>query len=478
MSYRERGWLSAASLGLKPQPNRAIRLKQTSCTNNPWRLEIAAIQAKSAQPDLRQVEGFETRAGAFCLSRRGFNRPVENAARYQLKPTKNFLKSIRFNKLNLLASQFILRQNGNEEEDLPAVGKGLGKDGLIKTESRNLLLVTFYLLLVAFFFSAPKAAKAVSIDQQLSIPLNNGTQTTDREDADTLLRLGGQEEQKGNLEKAIPYWLQALELYQRIGDKEAIGLTYDFLGITYGKLGRYIEAEDALRRRLAVARDRQDFQGQIYGLNNLGTLLLQRGAVDAAIVSFSEAARIAQSIKSLPGEGLSLSNLGLAAASAGDYYQAIKRYEEALIFRRRGDDPLGEANTQNNLGDAYLATEKYRDSLLAYRAAQRLGRQTRDRSTQIRAIDGQVAIYSRLRQYPVAFELLDQRLTLAQESQNLRQELRTLALLAQLYQASGNNPMAQTFYERAIILARSLGDQQQEAFLINDLAQIRFTRAK
>lgn len=477
MSYRERGWLSVVSLGLKPQLNRAIRLKQTSCTNKPWRLEIAAIQTKSALADLRQVEGFETRAGGFCLSRRGFNRPVENAARYQLKPTKNFLKSIRFNKLNLLASESILRQ-GNQEEDLPVVGKGLRKYGLIRTESRNLLLVSFYLLLVAFFFSAPKAAKAVSIDQQLTIPLNNGTQTTDREDADTLLRLGGQEEQKGNLEKAIPYWLQALELYQRIGDKEAIGLTYDFLGITYGKLGRYIEAEDALRRRLAVARDRQDFQGQIYGLNNLGTLLLQRSAVDAAIVSFSEAVRIAQSIKSLPGEGLSLSNLGLATASAGDYYQAIKRYEEALIFRRRGDDPLGEANTQNNLGDAYLATEKYRDSLLAYRAAQRLGRQTRDRSTQIRAIDGQVAIYSRLRQYPVAFELLDQRLTLAQESQNLRQELRTLALLAQLYQASGNNPTAQTFYERAIILARSLGDQQQEAFLINDLAQIRFTRAK
>ncbi|MBD2061807.1 tetratricopeptide repeat protein [Funiculus sociatus GB2-A5] len=477
MSYRERGWLSAVSLGLKPQLNRAIRLKQTSCTNKPWRLEIAPIQTKSAQPDLRQVEGFETHAGGFCLSRRSFNRPVENAARYQLKPTKNFLKSIRFNKLNLLASESILRQ-GNQKEDLPVVGKGLRKYGLIRTESWNLLLVSFYLLLVAFFFSAPKAAKAVSIDQQLSIPLNNGTQTTDREDADALLRLGGQEEQKGNLEKAIPYWLQALELYQRIGDKEAIGLTYDFLGITYGKLGRYIEAEDALRRRLAVARDRQDFQGQIYGLNNLGTLLLQRSAVDAAIVSFSEAARIAQSIKSLPGEGLSLSNLGLATASAGDYYQAIKRYEEALIFRRRGDDPLGEANTQNNLGDAYLATEKYRDSLLAYRAAQRLGRQTRDRSTQIRAIDGQVAIYSRLRQYPVAFELLDQRLTLAQESQNLRQELRTLALLAQLYQASGNNPTAQTFYERAIILARSLGDEQQEAFLINDLAQIRFTRTK
>ncbi|MEW5856338.1 MAG: tetratricopeptide repeat protein [Cyanobacteriota bacterium] len=363
-----------------------------------------------------------------------------------------------------------------EREWLFAAFAKLGKNRAqkIKDNSANKLRffsVSFLFLLFTFYL--PSGAKAVSIDQQLSIPLNNGTQGAAREDADRLLRLGAQEEQRGNLAKAIPYWIQALDIYQQLGDRQAIGKTYDYLGLTYARLGRYFEAEDALRRRLAVARDAPDFQGQIYGLNNVGTILLQRGAVQAASASFSEALRIAQSINSQAGEGLSLSNLGLAAANSGDYLQAIKRYEEALIFRRRGKDPLGEANTVNNLGDAYLALNQYRDAQISYRGALRLGRQTRDRSTQYRAIDGLLVIYSRLRQYPEAFELLDRRLTLAQESQNLRQELESLRLFAQLYQVSGNPVTARTFYQRAIALARTLGDEQEEALLLNNLAQIR-----
>jgi tetratricopeptide (TPR) repeat protein len=56
--------------------------------------------------------------------------------------------------------------------------------------------------------------------------------------------------------------------------------------VTYAKLGRYQQAEDALRRRLGIARSRQDFQGQIYGLNNIGTVLLQAGNLEAAQETF------------------------------------------------------------------------------------------------------------------------------------------------------------------------------------------------
>jgi tetratricopeptide (TPR) repeat protein len=126
----------------------------------------------------------------------------------------------------------------------------------------------------------------IDLEQQLDIPLNNGIQGEDRDQADFLLRLGGQAQRRGDFEKAIANWLQALDLYQKIRDDEGLGLTYDFLGVTYAKLGRYQQAEDALRRRLGIARSRQDFQGQIYGLNNIGTVLLQAGNLEAAQETF------------------------------------------------------------------------------------------------------------------------------------------------------------------------------------------------
>jgi tetratricopeptide (TPR) repeat protein len=103
------------------------------------------------------------------------------------------------------------------------------------------------------------------LTEQLNIPpFNNGTAGETRDEADRLVRLGGQQERQGQLSKAIDSWWQAIALYHSIGDVKAQGLTYDFLGLTYAQLGRFTEAEDALRRRLAIARDNQDLQGHFW----------------------------------------------------------------------------------------------------------------------------------------------------------------------------------------------------------------------
>ena len=78
----------------------------------------------------------------------------------------------------------------------------------------------------------PTRASAASLNEQLNIPVNNGTQGELRDEADRLVRIGGQYEQQGSLEKAIASWQQAVKLYQRIGDVAATGLTYDFIGLT------------------------------------------------------------------------------------------------------------------------------------------------------------------------------------------------------------------------------------------------------
>ncbi|MGC1248759.1 MAG: tetratricopeptide repeat protein, partial [Spirulinaceae cyanobacterium] len=115
-----------------------------------------------------------------------------------------------------------------------------------------------------------------NLRDQLDVSPYNDTQGILRDEADTLVRVGGEAYRKGNLNKALDYWNQSLNIYSQIGDEEAMGSTYGYLGVTYGLLGRYNEAEDAFRRRLGLARDRANFQGQMYALNNLGIVLLYR----------------------------------------------------------------------------------------------------------------------------------------------------------------------------------------------------------
>ena len=161
-------------------------------------------------------------------------------------------------------------------------------------------------------------AAANELRTQLDIRPNNRTEGLPRDAADQLMRLGGSQQAAGDYQDAINSWTQALEIYHEIGDLAALGMVYDYIGLTYGRLGRYLEAEDALRRRLAVARDNADFQGQVFGWNNLGSIFIQRGNVGLAQTAFTEALTIARSLNSYQGIGLSLSNLALAAVTRGN----------------------------------------------------------------------------------------------------------------------------------------------------------------
>lgn len=317
-----------------------------------------------------------------------------------------------------------------------------------------------------------------NLEQQLDIQLNNGIQGEERNQADVLLRAGGQAQRNGKLEEAIANWLQALNLYQQINDVEAVGVTYDYLGVAYAKLGRYQSAEDALRRRVGIARSRQDFQGQIYGLNNLGTVLLQAENIEAAQNSFTDALKISRTIKNRDGEGLSLSNLGLAASAAGNYPEAIKYYKTALSLRSFSGNPLGEANTRNNLADAYRAANVPKEALISYQSALSLAQISNDVPSQFRALRGLGQSFNAMKEHGAALNIFAQHLALAQREKNPVEELLSLRLAAKVYQITGNLGKARDFYEQALMLARALGDTQQEAFLRNDLAQVIYYRSR
>jgi tetratricopeptide (TPR) repeat protein len=73
-----------------------------------------------------------------------------------------------------------------------------------------------------------------------------------------------------------------------LGDQVAEGLAYSRLGATFGMLGRYPEAEQALIIRIGLASDNGNIPGQVIGLNNLGTLYLNQNRLDDATAKFEE----------------------------------------------------------------------------------------------------------------------------------------------------------------------------------------------
>lgn len=295
-----------------------------------------------------------------------------------------------------------------------------------------------------------------------------------REDADFELRLGQQAQQQGQLDKAIFHLLKAESIYQTFGDEEGLGTTLDYLAEAYVVAGDPRSAESAFRRRLAVARDRQDLQAQIFALNNLGNIFLKQGNLNIAEEVFTDALAIARSVENTLGAGTSLSNLGLTASLRGDYPEAIKRFNTALLFHNKSQDLAGSILTITNLADAQLYGGSPREALLSYIEALAVAKELRDFENQFRALEGQFYSRKALAQTDLAFRELNRWATFAREQKNLTEEFKSVENAAFFYAELGDRPNAEIFLKKAMDLATTIGATDRLAFLQQKLSQVQY----
>lgn len=330
-----------------------------------------------------------------------------------------------------------------------------------------------WVVLLVSLTATPSLAQGVDrLNDQLAIPPIQEPITPAQQEAHHLFQLGQAAQKEGDLAKAIQLWRGALERYQALRDTEAMGVVQEYLGITYLQLGYFPEADQAFRQSLAAARDLGHEQRQIYALNNIGTMLLNRSDPHNAEATFRQAVEVARRIGSEAGEGLSLSNLGLALASQGDYSGAIPIYEAAWVLRRRHQQIGGHAYTLNNMGDAYKALDRHPQALAEYRLARWYAEREGDVRNQFRALEGLAYSYGVMRRWTNAFQALDDWINLARVTENTRLELRGLHLYAQYHFLLGRGAEARGLYENAIAVAQTLEDPDLVTILRNELGQV------
>jgi tetratricopeptide (TPR) repeat protein len=144
------------------------------------------------------------------------------------------------------------------------------------------------------------------------------------DNADAKNNLGQRYQQRGEYQKAIEAYLEALEM------RPNFYAAYNNLAVCYGNLKMYPQAEEALRKCIALKPD--DF----YAMNNLAVMYLQTGKLDDSI-RFAQAA-----VKTEPGYANGHVTLGSAYATMGRLDDAERHFQEALRL-----DPSNESARVN-----------------------------------------------------------------------------------------------------------------------------------
>lgn len=124
--------------------------------------------------------------------------------------------------------------------------------------------------------------------------------------------------------------LQALEVYEELGDHVGQGNVLNNLGIVDYYAGRWDGALSHWRRSREAKHRAGDVVNEAIQANNEGEILSDQGKLDEAVALFEEALRVHRAAGYAVGVAVDLGNLGRAAARKGDFAEAQERLAEAL----------------------------------------------------------------------------------------------------------------------------------------------------
>jgi len=150
-----------------------------------------------------------------------------------------------------------------------------------------------------------------------------------------------------NYEKAIETHEKALKIRQEIGDKHGIGSSLNNLGTIYNiladsakrnnnqsELNKYLQLSgEYLTNALKMRREINDLNGIASALNNLGSLMILRGKVDAGIAYCKEAYEIGKKINVPDREDASCQCLQVGYLNKKDYKNAYTYFNRHIAIR-------------------------------------------------------------------------------------------------------------------------------------------------
>ncbi len=213
-----------------------------------------------------------------------------------------------------------------------------------------------------------------SVEEGLNLLSKRGTEKTVISKKVDFLRHGGIIHwYMGNLDDAVSFHKESLELSKMEKDKKGIGDSLNNLGLVYQSKGEHKSALEYYEKSLHIYEDLGDKDTIAKLLNNIGINYSSVGDQEKALDFFLRTYKIRQELGKKTEIAMTLLNLGAIYRLKGELSDALEHYQKGQKLYEEIIDRKGIALALNNLGDIYqlkgdldLALEYYQESLTLY----------------------------------------------------------------------------------------------------------------
>jgi len=163
---------------------------------------------------------------------------------------------------------------------------------------------------------------------------------------------------RGNYERAERLYLQSIQIEEQLGDRSGVAKGYHQLGRLAQIRGDYTEAERRYLQSLQIKERLDNRSGMAKSYHHLGVLAQVQGDYEQAERWYLQSLQIEEQLGDRSGMAESYGQLGVLAQVRGDYRQAERRYQQSLQIDERLGKRSAMATSQSWLGD--LATQRKR----------------------------------------------------------------------------------------------------------------------
>lgn len=313
----------------------------------------------------------------------------------------------------------------------------------------------------------PKAEQAFSLSLKVSEAAKNQAGA-----AAALRNLGGVNGIQGKFDKALEYFRKAAAAYETLGDDTGLGYALRGIGNVESIFGNYEKGIAAFQRSLALFEKTNDKAGQSSINSSLNVVYQNVGDFERAVEYGNRALAVAREIGDKAAVGAALSNLASSMNSRGDYRSSLEFNEEALEIFEQINQSERIALTLNNIGNTYLRQNDFTVAEDYFRRGLALREKIGDRDgiarSNFKLGELKIAQASYAAALPFLKRAVELRETEAKDPANLAA---ALSLTGDVYFRQNDLPKAKDFYERALTLADSVGDQETTAAILVSAAR-------
>jgi len=281
-----------------------------------------------------------------------------------------------------------------------------------------------------------------------------------------LLRVGKMHQDFGDADAAIAAYEQSLELSRKMGDKARQADSLNSRGQMRKLLGQPFQALEDLKEALELAHSTGRPTPEI--LSNLGSLYQDLGMPHDALEHYAKAREILHGLKD-PSEAIALNNLGSLLLQLGALEQARELLSQALPRQR---DPRNEAMTRVSLSRIAEELGEFEEAESQIGKALKLQRAAKDRAGEAESLRALGLLLLETGDAAQAELRLRESLAIYEDLGRVDRAAASRRGLARAFELQKKTDAARQAYEESRRQAETLGDVAAQAVTLADQGRL------